>query len=260
VTAVRYAQTPNRWGITFRMLRAWSPLVVPATAWVLLLALAVALTRHPAGHVAIPSVRVGQLAILLLAVGVGFGVVLRSAASDVGWMALVASGVGVEVVLSALVLFGPLASVMAALVLLVGSSLIVQGYLRPVAPDSVQVTALADAYSRTLLPGRNVLAPGERVVAVVPTGTREHITVPQRVQGGEGWSAQAAARVSYRVVPAEAHRAVRDGPDWERGFQRRVAASVRRELEDYLRDAGGWARHRMMKRHLDVTWSARCAH
>ncbi len=246
---VSYARALGERGASFSAARAWSPLLAPAVCELVLIVLSVLLARHPMGHVVIPWDHVWLLAALLLAVGVGFGVALKAAATDTAWMSLLAGGVYVYLTLTTLVLFGLQAGGVVALLLAVAAGVLVGDRFQRVAADTVQVTTLFGTHCRTLLPGLSMLVPGEAVQATLPTSPREHATLPQRASNG----AQACAKMRYQLIPQEAQRVAPAGGDWQRDFHRLLVTTLRQELARWADGEREWEAA-PDGTELDVTW------
>lgn len=232
-----YSAALNDLGPSYSAARRWSPLWLPVVLEALLLALALLLHAHPLGRLAVSSAQIKTLAIVLLIVGVAFGALLRLATNDTVWTAVAALGLASYLMVTALVLAGPLAALVVALLLAVAGAGLVRQRLHPVMEGTVDVTTVFGKYNRTLLPGLNVLLPGERVLAVLNTRPRHYTSPPQRVRTASGQEAQAMAAIAYQLVPEEAHRAVTLARDWERNLQRMLAATLQDELARWRPDA-----------------------
>jgi hypothetical protein len=218
---------------SYSRLRRWSPLAVPLALDIVLLTFAVLLARHVIGRIPVPWQHVGTLAGVLVVLSLLVAATLYAAPNDSVWTATLGLSIALYLTVAAAVLFGPLAGVVTATLLALAAGTFVRERLHPVMEHTVHVTTLFGRYHRTLLPGVNVLLPGERMLAILPTRPQEHTTVPLRAIGPDGHANQATATIHYELVPEEASRAVLVARDWERNLRRILAATLRDELANW---------------------------
>lgn len=218
---------------SYSAVRRWSPLAAPVLLDALLMALAALLARHAIGRVNVPWQHVTTLAVALLVLSVLVAVALYAAPNDTMWTATLGLGIAAYFTVAVVVLFGPLAGAGVALLLIVAGGTFVRERLHPVMEQTVHVTTLFGRYHRTLLPGVNVLLPGERMLAILQTQPQEHTTLPLRASTANGLENQATATIRYELVPEEAHRAVLVTRDWQRNLRQILAATVRDELANW---------------------------
>lgn len=228
-----------------RTARRWSPGVVPPLVGGLLLACAVFIaTQHtPDQAPAIPPETLLKLVVSYLLCGAIYGVLLYLAASDLVWLCVLLVGAVGYTVATVGVLWG--AGVAVCVVALVAALAV--WYIRgngQIVPDGrVLVTGLAGGYARTLYPGRAVLAPFERELAILET-TEQRFACPTQTtevpnELGEIYIARAAALVAYSLIPSEAHHALALGSQWERNLRDLIPQALRQAL-------GEWGAHILM--------------
>jgi SPFH domain/Band 7 family protein len=227
---VSYAPAIERRGVSADALRRWLPFAIPLAFTAAALAVALVITRSPHGRATIAPSRIWLLGGVLLLAGVPLGAALKRASSDAAWVALLSLGAAVEITLSVAVLAGIPAALLALLALLATGCALIYGRVRRVEPDTAVITTLAGQHSRTLLPATHVLLPGETTLTTLPTGLRNHATLPQRVTTAGGTLFQASARMRYRLIPEQAHRAIHADAHWERTLHRLLAETVAEEL------------------------------
>jgi hypothetical protein len=225
-----YSAALNDLSPSYWTARRWSPLLAPVLLEAALLLLAFLLHAHPVANIAVTRGSFIALAAALLVAGALLGVALYAAPNDTDWTALLGLGVIGELILASLVLLGPAPTALVAVALAMAAGAFVRQRLHPVMEGTVHVTTLFGKYNRTLLPGLNVLLPGERVLAILPTRLLHYTTLPQRVATATGQNARATASIAYQLVPEEAHRAVLVVHDWERNLRQLLVAALRDEL------------------------------
>lgn len=226
----------------FRMVRQWSPGVLPPIFGSLLLFAASQLaTRQAAAQrpLIAPSTLL-PLFLFYLIGGLVWGYLLYIAPGVVSWFCLVAGGAATYLLLTVALVAG-LPGVALVGALLVG--MVVWYARRHVAtiPASVlQLTTAAGGYSRVLLPGVAVLLPGERLGQKVQTGERQYECPAQRVEvheeSGAIYIAQAAATVAYRIAPQRAPRLVAHNAhveQWEDDTQEAIRSALGRALAEW---------------------------
>jgi hypothetical protein len=217
---------PSSW---FRMLRHWTPGLLPPLLSLLLLVLVVQLATHRAGNHA-PLVSANALlplGIIYLIVGTIFGALLYFAPSHTFWWLVLGAGLAAYLVVTLGIVTGPLGAAFALVVVGGAAFFYIRSHLLSVPANTVMLTRFAGAYHRTLPPGNNVLVPGERAVATVDLAVHEYTCPTQWVEVGDGggarYVARAAATVSYRIVPAEAYRTIDAPEQWERELHELIA-------------------------------------
>lgn len=239
------AAAPGAPSPMLRAARRWSPGVVPPLVGGALLAGAVFIaTRHAAQQPSsLAPETLLKLVVAYLLCGALYGVLLHLAASDLVWICVLALGAAVYLVATAGMLGGP----SAAIVLIVAVGALGVWYVRAngqIVPDGrVLVTGIAGGYARTLYPGRAVLAPFERTLALLDT-TEQRFACPTQSADvpnelGEVFVARAAATAVYSLIPSEAHHALALGAQWERDLRELIPQSLRVAL-------GEWGAHILM--------------
>ena len=228
-----------------RHARRWSPGIVPPLLGSLLLLATLALGTHSAPHqqpIVAPQTLLKLFVAYLLA-GTLYGLVLYFAASDLVWISLLAIGLPIYLVLTLGILWGPGAAGFAGFVCMLPVVWYARRFMYAVPDGRLVVTEIGGAYARTLWRGRTLLAPGERVAAVLDAGERRFSSPMRRAdipnELGEIYQARASATVSYRLIPAEAHNAALASDDWERDLREQIGESLSQAL-------GEWGAHLLM--------------
>ncbi len=230
------ASAPAPWLGTFRR---WSPGIVPPLLGTALLLLAFALANRRDAH-GVPGLSPGGLTTLfiiyLVSAGV-YGVALYLAPSLATWLLVLIGGVVVYAGATLWVAGGPLVALAFAAFAAAAGAYYVRARMLSVPDGRVAVTAMAGNYLRSLRPGAAVLLPGERVLATVETGEREYSCPAKqtRVRDSDDttYIARAAATVSYRALPAQAHLAALGSDDWERDLRDLIATTLRESLVEW---------------------------
>lgn len=242
---------PARW---FRIVRAWSPGVLPPLLGSLLLLLVVWLsTRHgPRQPPMIAPYTVLPLLVFYLLGGTIFGYLLYRAHSTVTWYLTLVSGSVLYLLVTLGVIAGPLAVLLCSGLVVWGVVVYIQRHRYNVAPDTVTLTRFGGGYHRSLTPGRAILLPGERTLAVVNTGERQVTCPAQQIEiaddEGVVLQVRAAATIAYRVLPAHAHTAMhaiqQTGGEqpWLDGLHAYVGVALREALMQ-------WAKHGLLDEH-----------
>lgn len=206
-----------------------------ACAAVVLLAYAVA-DRH-LGRVVLTHHAVLGLAVALLVVTLAVTAALTLATNEAGrTLALGAGGMGV-LICAAFILVGPPQGIAVTILCLLGLGLGARQSIHTVADGAVHITALPGGRQRTLLPGLNLLLPGERVLVVLSTRPRTYQSLPELARLPDGQPAEAALAVQYALLPERAQRAIAATREWERPLRRRISVILREELAGFLAES-----------------------
>ena len=228
-----------------RWARRWSPVVVPTLLGGILLLIAVVLaaTHVPQQQPIVTSSVLLALFVAYLITGIVYGLLLYFSASDVVWVWLMAFSVPVYVLLTLAILWGLIVFVPALLVCVGLLTWYVRESIFTVPEGQVAVTAIAGGYTRTLMSGRTVLAPGEEVAATLDAGEHQYVCPTHRTdipnELGEIYQARASATISYRLIPAEARHAILGSADWEHDLRTQIGSSLTQAL-------GEWGAHLLM--------------
>ncbi|HKV83889.1 MAG TPA: SPFH domain-containing protein, partial [Ktedonobacterales bacterium] len=233
--ANRPATQPPGGALWFRLLRHWSPGLIPPLLGVLLLLAAGALATHPFAHLTLVDPHVlTRLFVVYLVVGTLYGLGLYFASDASRWWLVLVGGLATYLIATFAVIGGATAAFVAALIIL---ALAVRYCLRHrlrVEGGHVTLTRLAGGYHRTLLPGWAILVPGERTLATLDTTERRYTCPTQRagipIDAGENYVARAAATVSFNLLPREAYRAVTAPDRWERETHDLVCSALEESL------------------------------
>src|SRR5204862_5022553 len=118
-------------------------------------------------------------------------------------------------VVGCLAIFGPLASLVLFLVLVVVSVVLARLYIHPVSEGYVDITFGFGKYSRTLYSGLNIMLPWEDVYATLNIGATQWLCPSQHIPLSPEYDVMLGLLVSYQLIPEEAQLAVTQVNDWE---------------------------------------------
>ncbi len=224
--------------LTFQGFRAISPVLVPLMLSAAFLAVLVPLGLSSPTALAVGIDAVGPLFFIFAAVSVVFASALAYAPSETIWALVMVAGLSVYAIIAAWSIFGPVAGAALCVGLLTALLLFVRLQFYMVLEHTVHVMVLFGKYHRTLLPGFNLLVPGEQVLAVVSTA---EVTIDARVRAAvtaDGTPVDAAATVMCRIVPERAHLIAAKGPAWSEQV-RQLLELVLFDIVHELRPLGG---------------------
>jgi hypothetical protein len=219
--------------------RRWSPGFVPPLLAILLLVGAALLAAQHGPHSTplIAPHTLLPLFLLYFVLSLLYGALLYLASDTVQWLLALVGGVAVYLLVTAAVLWGPLALLVVAVLLAAGAMYYIQRRQHTVADGNVEITTLVGAYLRTLHPGMTVLVPGERVLAQTATAERTHACPSRQVRiqdaNGQIHVARAAATVVYRLLPREAHLALLSSQQWEDDLRALIGEALENALADW---------------------------
>jgi hypothetical protein len=215
----------------------WRPAVGFAALCAAIVLAASAFAGHHVGHGTITPYALLTLAVVLLCEVALVTRALALAASATGRTLALAAGTACALVSATFILFGVRAGIAVSILCLIVIGMGVRQSIDQVADGAVHVTTLPGGRHRTLLPGLNILLPGEHVLAVLSTQPRTHQTLPEHVARPGGLEAEAAISVQYALLPAHADRAIAATRDWERVLRRQISGVLRDELTTFLTES-----------------------
>ena len=251
---------PQSGALWFRLLRHWSPGLIPPLFGALLLLAAGAMATHPLGRVTLVDPRVlTRLFVVYLVLGTLYGLGLYFAPDTSRWWLVLVTGAATYVVSTSAVIGGSAAGIVAAIVLV--ALAIRYGVTHRLYTESgyVTLTRLGGGYHRSLQPGWTIRVPGERVIATLDTTERRYTCPTQRsgihVGEGEAYVARAAATVSFNLLPREAYHAVAAPERWERDMHDLVCSALEESLaywgEEMIRAEGAVPERMLARTFLD---------
>lgn len=219
----------------YRLLRHWSPGLIPPILGALLLLAAGSLETHPLGGLTLVDPRVlTRLFVVYLVLGTLYGLGLYFAPDASRWWLVLVSGFAAYIIATCAVIGGATAGVVSGVI--IGAIALRYAFTHRLRVEAghVTLTRLAGAYHRTLLPGWAVLTPGERTIATLDTTERRYTCPTQRsgisIGEGEAYVARAAATVSFNLLPREAYHAVTAPDRWEREMHDLVCTALDESL------------------------------
>lgn len=222
--------------------RRWMPFTAPIIVGGLLLALAQLLTSHGIGLSQDPNTVGGVASLLALyaLLGVLWGLSIRLAPSVRLWSALLCGGTMLYLVTFAAALFGLIGMALVLVVLAVASMLYLRAHSLRVEENTLVVTTIWGAYARTLLSGRHVRMPGERLTQPYDLSEREYTTEQVNVEfltaQGVHHEASASMRVTYRVNPAYGRTLLAMQTNWEQALQTKIVRTFETTLREFSAD------------------------
>ena len=231
----RPAPTGALW---YRLLRHWSPGLIPPVMGVLLLLAAGSLATHPLGHLTLVDPRVlVRLFVVYLVVGTLYGLGLYFAPDPTRWWLVLVSGLATYIISTFAVVGGVTTGVIVTVVICALVTRYCFKHRQRVESGHVMLTRLGGGYHRTLQPGWAVLVPGERAIATLDTTERRYTCPTQRagihIDASETYVARAAATVSFNLLPREAYHAVTAPDRWERETHDLVCAALEESLTQW---------------------------
>lgn len=222
---------------TRRLAEIWRPAAVFAGVCAALALCAFGLVGRHIGHAVVTRQAALTLTVVLLLDVLLMLGLLALATRDTGrTLALSAGGVCALVGAAFILGGGPVGMAMSVICLMI-VGLGARQSIHGVPEGAVHITARPGGRHRTLLPGLNLLLPGERLLATLSTIPRTHQSLPERAALPNGMEAEAAVAVNYALQAEHADRAVATTRDWERVLRGRVRIVLREELADFLADS-----------------------
>jgi len=220
----------------FRLVRCWSPAIVPPTAGtltILFIALVSSAFSRSVSTIVDPQIII-PLILVYLAFTTAYGVLLYVSPTTVVWMRVLLLGL-VLYLLSAIWLLSRWTGVMLiSIPLLYVTFRYLRAHFVRIERNAVAVTIFAGGYHRTLGRGIALLLPGEYVRARIALQEVMLSCPPVRVTvhafDGTPYQAQASVTIGYRVIPAQAHLAALSAEDWQARLLDRTAAALRESL------------------------------
>lgn len=179
------------------------------------------------------------LSILLIFVAIGLlqAALLLYAPNDAFWAVSLVGGFVALMAVSFFAFFGPIFGLLLSILLLALGVVAVRERYYPVKEGTVVVMGLFGRFNRTLQPGFNLRAPGEKVLGVVETQRLRYevrlppITLFSREQ------VTLSAAITYQVVPGQEYLAIRTAKDWQKPIQQQLIAVVQDVISSLSLDA-----------------------
>lgn len=226
----------------FRVVRQWSPGVMPPIFGSLLLFAAAQLATRPvtAQRPLIAPNTLLPLFLFYLVGGLIWGYLLYIAPGVVSWFCLAAGGAAVYLLLTVTLVAGLPGDALAGAVLVGVAVWYGRRHVATIPASVIQLTTAAWGHRRVLLPGVAVLLPGERLGQRLQTGERQYDCPAQRVEvqdeSGAIYLAQAAATVAYRIAPQRAQRFMAHNEHvehWESDTHEAIRSALGRALAEW---------------------------
>ena len=223
----------------FRLVRSWSPAIVPPTAGtltILFIALVSSAFSRSVSTIVDPQMII-PLILVYLAFTTAYGVVLYISPTTVVWMRALILGLIIYLVSAVWLLSQWTGIMLIAIPLLFVAFRHLRSHLVRIERNAIAVTVFAGGYHRTLGRGIALLLPGEHVRSRMSLQETTLSCPPQRVTihafDGTPYLAQAEVSIGYRVVPAQAHLASLAAGDWEARLLDRTIAALRESLTNW---------------------------
>ncbi len=212
----------------WRGFRRHSHWLIPGLLVAVLFALVLAVNPH------LPVV---SILLILAAIGVLQAGLLLYAPNDIFWAASLVGGLVVLLAVAFFIFFGPIFGFILSILLLALGGLAVRERYFPVKEGTVAVMWLFGRYNRTLQPGFNLRAPGEKVQGIVQTQKMRYEVRLPPITLLSGEQVTLSAAISYQVVPGQEYLAVRTTKDWQKPVQQQLVEVVQDVISGLSSDA-----------------------
>jgi len=171
--------------------------------------------------------RAVPMVFVFAAVGVLQAGILLYAPNDAFWAVGVVGGFLVFLCVAFFALFEVFISLILSILLLsLGGAALRERYY-PVKEGTVAVMGLFGRYSRTLQPGFNLRAPGEKALGVIETQRIRHDVNLPPITLFSGEQVTLSVAIMYQVVPGQEYLAIRTTKDWQKPIQQQLVAVIR---------------------------------
>jgi hypothetical protein len=185
----------------------------------------------------------GPLLFVFAAIGVLQSAILLYAPSDAFWAVAVVGGFLLFLAVTFFALFLPIFAVILSILLLSLGGVALRERYYPVKEGTVVVMSLFGRYNRTLQPGFNLRAPGEKVLGVVETQRIRYEAHIPPVTLFSGEQVTLSVAMSYQIVPGQEYLAIRMSKDWQKAIQQELGTVVEDvvstlSIDDFRRPPG----------------------
>ncbi|GEM_PF-2341604 len=212
----------------WRGFRRHSHWLIPGLLVAVLFALVLAVNPH------LPVV---SILLIFAAIGVLQAGLLLYAPNDIFWAASLVGGMVVLLAVAFFIFFGPIFGFILSILLLALGGLALRERYFPVKEGTVAVMWLCGRYNRTLQPGFNLRAPGEKVQGIVQTQKMRYEVRLPPITLLSGEQVTLSAAISYQVVPGQEYLAVRTTKDWQKPVQQQLVEVVQDVISGLSSDA-----------------------
>ncbi|HEY7349623.1 MAG TPA: SPFH domain-containing protein [Ktedonobacterales bacterium] len=174
----------------------------------------------------IHSRQAGAMLFIFAAIGVLQSAILLYAPNDAFWAVGVVGGFLVFLAAAFFALFLPIFALILSILLLSLGVVALRERYYPVKEGTVAVMGLFGRHNRTLQPGFNLRAPGEKALGVVETQRIRYETRIPPITLFSGEQVTMSVAMTYQVVPGEEHLAIRTTKEWQRPIQQQLQSVV----------------------------------
>ncbi len=171
--------------------------------------------------------RAVPMVFVFAAVGVLQAGILLYAQNDAFWAVGVVGGFLVFLCVAFFALFGVFLGLILSILLLSLGGVALRERYYPVKEGTVAVMGLFGRYSRTLQPGFNLRAPGEKVLGVIETQRIRHEVRLPPITLFSGEQVTLSVAIIYQVVPGQEYLAIRTTKEWQKPIQQQLVAVIR---------------------------------
>lgn len=167
------------------------------------------------------------LGVLLIALVVMQGTLLYYVGSnDTYWTLCVIVGYSVFLVVGALAIFGPTASLILLLVLLFVGSFLFRRSIRSIPEGYVYIVLMFGRYARTLQPGLNFVLPWEKISGRMSTKEISWTCPEQIAKISRDLDIKLKATIGYQLLPEDAHIAALQVDNWEEALHKLFVSTL----------------------------------
>jgi hypothetical protein len=163
--------------------------------------------------------------IILVAVAQAVGVYYAGSDNQL-WILATIGGFFLFILVGCFAIFGPVATLVLLLILLIVSFVLMRLYVHPVSEGYVDIVYAFGKYSRTLYPGFNILMPWEKVMHSLNVGEKQWACPLQKVQLSRDEDVVLRATISYQLTPEDAYIAATQVLQWENSLKDLVLATI----------------------------------
>lgn len=185
-----------------------------------------------------------SMLLIFAAIGLLQAGLLFYAPNDAFWAVSLVSGFVILLAVVFFAFFGPIFGFLLSILLVALGGVVVRERYYPVKEGTVVVMGLFGRYNRTLQPGFNLRAPGEKVLGVVETQRMRYEVRLPPIALFSGEQVTLSAAINYQVVPGQEYLAIRTAKDWQKPVQQQLVAVVQDvisllSIDAFRRPAGG---------------------
>jgi SPFH domain / Band 7 family len=225
-------------GMLQRFARQFSPVLVPILYAIITFVFVVPLILRDKTYLTFTAII--PFTLLLIVLAAVQGTLMYYAGSNEGlWSLCIILGFCLFLLVGAFAVFGFLPSLILLVVLLVTGLILARRCVRTTPEGYADIVQSFGRYSRTLVPGLNILLPWEKVSHRLSILELPWSSPMQRVPISQSQDVQFIASIAYQLLPEDAHIVALNLSNWEESVQQRfltIVQGVMNELsaEDFI--------------------------